>query len=254
MNAYLFVTCHLNPHSRSENKAQSESGLEVGSPEFAAWALQHKKFKFHLHWQPLNYAVIYRITCYLRSDQSWYASKYIGGIFKQHELGKTQHLSTAKLIEAVQWLCPDPQMIVSTLPPESEAPADPIVPTRQPKFSQALYYQILLEIEDLQQQLEQLWQDNQQLKLDREQLSQQESQSLKINQELQTTIAQLIAERKQHQEQLQNLTQIVHDLGSKLQSVNLKTNPRWYYANRYYQQLRDILNPVIENPEQGGED
>ncbi|HBQ99272.1 MULTISPECIES: hypothetical protein [unclassified Roseofilum] len=241
MKSYPLVTCHINPRSRIESKALSESGLEVGSPEFVDWALKHKKFKVQVSWEPFNYSVVYRITCYLRSDQLWYASKCIGGIFKQHRLGKTEEITTAKLIEAVQWLCPDPQAIAPNLPPESEDTIDPAPQTEKRKFNQALYYQLLLEIEDLKQQIEELLQNNQNLKIDREQLWQQHAQSVKLRQDLQEIVTQLMAEREQYEEQLQTLNQVVNELGKKLESVNLKTNPRWYYADRYYQKLQEAL-------------
>jgi len=243
MPTYPLVTCHINPRSSSQNQAQSESGLEVGSPQFATWAKQQKKFKFQVYWQPFNYSVVYSITCHLRSQQFWYASKCIGGIFKQHPLGKTEELTLAKLMQAIQWLCPEPQVMPTDIPPDAPIDTTPMSQNWQQQLRQTRYDQLLLEIQDLQQQLDQLSQDNQRLQLDREQLWQKQNHSFTINQELQATIDQLITEQEHYRTQLQNLKQVIDDLGSKLEEVNLKTNPRWYYANRYYQQLRDILTP-----------
>ncbi|MDJ1176236.1 hypothetical protein [Roseofilum capinflatum] len=242
MKPYPLVTYHINPRSNSQNTARSESGLEVGSPQFATWAQHQKKFKFQVYWQPSHYSVVYDITCHLRSNQSWYACKCIGGIFKQHPLGTTAELTPAKLMEAVQWLCPEPQVIPADLSPDSETEPPPLTQNWQQQLRQTRYDQLLLEIEDLQHQLDRLSQDNQHLKLDRQHLWQQQTQSLKTNQELQATIDQLMAEQEYYQTQLKNLNRVVNELGSKIESVNLKTNPRWYYANRYYQQLREILN------------
>ncbi|MDJ1179650.1 hypothetical protein PJF56_12325 [Roseofilum sp. BLCC_M91] len=243
MKTYPLVTYHINPRSSAQNPAQSESGIEVGSPQFATWAQQQKKFKFKVYWQPFNYSVVYDITCHLRPNQSWYASKCIGGIFKQHPLGKTAELTPAKLMEAVQWLCPEPQVIPAEPSPDSLTETTPLTQNWQQQLRQTRYDQLLLEIENLQQQLDRLSQDNQHLNLDRQHLWQQQTQSLKTNQKLQATIDQLMAEREYYQTQLQNLNRVVNELGSKIESVNLKTNPRWYYANRYYQQLREILTP-----------
>ncbi len=257
MNPHNLVTCHIHDQKNITPKAVCDRGFEVGTPKFSQWALENQKFQFKVYRTISQYCLCYTITCHLRRNsqkdtalnQSWYASKSIQGIIKTHGLGKTHELTTAKLIEAVQFLCPHPDASSAVISTESQPEEER---DERQKLGEPGYKKIVAELEELKEQLEQFTLENNQLKLENNQLFHQqllmaeghkkmENERLQLQQEFDKTLNKILVEGNQYQHQLEVIKSVVSELGDKLDQVNLKTNPRWYYASRYYQLLQEIL-------------